>query len=457
MRTHRGSKGKDRLTQSAALLARAEKLIDHARKAGADKADAIVVRSRSRSVSVRNGAVENTNSAESDDFSLRVFVGQRVASVSAGQGVDEATLAARAVAMAKVSPEDPYACLADESLLARDWGNLDLFDPTEPEAAEMTETAKAMEAAALAVPSVSGSIGAGVGSGLSGLVLVTSHGFAGAFERSGFSRSVSVIAGSGTKMERDYDFDGRVHYRDLDSPEKIGKSAGERVVRRINPCKVPTAANLTVVFDPRVSRGLIGHLIGAINGASVARKTTFLKDRMGEEIAIPGLTIIDNPSIPRGAASRPFDGEGLSTGPLVMVENGVLKQWYLSSPVARELGLVTNGRASRSGGGVTPSSTNVVVSPGRVTPRELIRDVGTGFYVTELIGQGVNTLTGEYSRGASGFWIENGELAFPVSEVTIAANLRDMYRRMTLADDIDPNFAIAAPTIAVEGMTLAGD
>lgn len=445
------------LTQSAALLKRAEILIDHARKAGADKADAIVVRSRSRSVSVRNGAVENTNSAESDDFSLRVFVGQRVASVSAGQGVDEATLAARAVAMAKVSPEDPYACLADEARLATSWADLDLFDATEPDAAEMAETAKAMEAAALGVAGVSGSIGAGVGSGLSGLVLATSHGFAGAFERSGFSRSVSVIAGSGTKMERDYDFDSRVYYADLDSAETIGKSAGERVVRRVNPRKVPTGANVTVVFDPRVSRGLIGHLIGSINGASVARKTTFLKDRMGEQIAIPGLTILDNPLVPRGSGSRPFDGEGIANGPLTMVENGVLKQWYLSSPVAKELGLVTNGRASRGGGGVSPSSTNVIVSPGAVTPAELIRNVGTGFYVTELIGQGVNTLTGEYSRGASGFWIENGELTFAVSEVTIAANLRDMYMRMTLADDIDANFAIAAPTIAIEGMTLAGD
>lgn len=445
------------LTQSAALLKRAEILIDHARKAGADKADAIVVRSRSRSVSVRNGAVENTNSAEADDFSLRVFVGQRVASVSAGQGVDEATLASRAVAMAKVSPEDPYACLADEARLARTWADLDLFDATEPDAVEMAETAKAMEAAALGVPGVSGSIGAGVGSGLSGLVLATSHGFAGAFERSGFSRSVSVIAGSGTKMERDYDFDSRVHYADLDSAETIGRSAGERVVRRVNPRKVATGANVTVIFDPRVSRGLVGHLIGAINGASVARKTTFLKDRMGEQIAIPGLTIVDDPLVRRGPASRPFDGEGIANEPLTMVENGVLKQWYLSSPVARELGLVTNGRASRGGGGVSPSSTNVIVSPGAVTPAELIRSVGTGFYVTELIGQGVNTLTGEYSRGASGFWIENGELTFAVSEVTIAANLRDMYMRMTLADDIDTNFAIAAPTIAIEGMTLAGD
>ncbi len=442
---------------SDGLLERAGKLIDHARRAGADKADAVVVRRRSGSVSVRNGQVENTEASESDDFSLRVFSGQRVASVSAGQGVDEAALAARAVAMARVSPEDPHACLADEAMLAQSWPDLDLFDPTEPGSEVLADMARAMEEAALSVQGVSSSIGAGASSGLYGLVLATSHGFSGSFERSGFSRSVSVIAGSGTKMERDYDFDSRVFYADLDPAEAIGRSAGERAARRVNPRKVPTGAGVTVVLDPRASRGFVGHLISAINGASVARKTSFLKDSMGEAVAVPALTLVDNPFIARGSSSRPFDGEGVSTGPQVMVENGVLRQWYLATPVARELGLVTNGRASRGGGGVSPSSTNVVVRPGSVSAADLIRSVGTGFYVTELIGQGVNQVTGEYSRGASGYWIENGEICFPVSEVTIASNLRDMFMRMTLADDIDPKYSIAAPTIAVEGMTLAGD
>lgn len=443
--------------QSAGLLDRAGKLIEHARKAGADKADAVVVRRRSGSVSVRNGNVENTEASESDDFSLRVFVGQRVATVSAGQGADEASLAERAVAMARVSPEDEHARLADEDLLAKSWPELDLFDSTELNSVEMADAARAMEEAALAVNGVQSSIGAGASAGLYGLVLATSHGFAGSFERSGFSRSVSVIAGEGTRMERDYDFDSRVFFGDLDDPETIGHSAGERAAKRVNPRKVPTGSNVTIVFDPRASRGFIGHMIGAINGASVARKSSFLKDRMGEAIAIPGLTLLDDPFIARGSSSRPFDGEGVSTGPLTMVENGVLKQWYLASPVAHELGLVTNGRASRGGGGVSPSSTNVIVSPGDVSPEELIRSIGTGFYVTELIGQGVNQITGEYSRGASGYWIENGEIAFPVSEVTIASNMRDMFMRMTLANDIDRKYSIAAPTIAVEGMTLAGD
>lgn len=442
--------------QSEGLLAKAERLIGHARSAGAEQADAVVVRSRSRSASVRNGQVENTQSAESDDFSLRVFVGQKVATVHAGQGGDEAALAERAVAMARVSPEDPHACLADAEMLASSWPDLDLFDPTEPTADSLIEAAMTAETSALAVPGVASSIGAGAGTGLYGMVLATSHGFSGAFQRSGFSRSVSVIAGEGVKMERDYDFDSRVFFADLDDAAAIGRSAGERAAAKVNPRKVKTGSNVTVVFDPRVSRGLIGHLVAAINGASVARKTSFLKDMMGKKVAIDGLTLVDDPFVRRGPSSRPFDGEGVSVGPLTMVEDGVLQQWYLTTAVARELGLKSNGRASR-GGGVSPSSTNVIVNPGHQTAEELIASVGTGFYVTELIGQGVNGVTGEYSRGASGFWIENGKLSFAVSEVTIASNLKDMFKRMTLANDIDTRFSIAAPTIAVEGMTLAGE
>ena len=442
--------------QSEGLLATAERLIGRARSAGADQADALVVRSRSRSASVRNGQVENTQSSESDDFSLRVFVGQKVATVHAGQGADEAALAERAVAMARVSPEDPHACLADAEMLARTWPELDLYDPTEPSAESLIEAATAAEAAALSVPGVSSSVGAGAGTGLFGMVLATSHGFSGAFERSGFSRSVSVIAGEGVRMERDYDFDSRVFFADLNEAGEIGRRAGERAAARVNPRKVKTGSNVTVVFDPRAARGLIGHLVSAINGASVARKTSFLKDMMGKKVAIDGLTLVDDPFVRRGSASRPFDGEGVSVGPLTMVEDGVLQQWYLTTAVARELGLKSNGRASR-GGGVSPSSTNVIVNPGSQGPEDLIASVGTGFYVTELIGQGVNAVTGEYSRGASGFWIENGKLSFAVSEVTIASNLKDMFKRMTLANDIDAKYSIAAPTIAVEGMTLAGD
>ncbi|MET0749126.1 MAG: TldD/PmbA family protein, partial [Rhizobium sp.] len=402
---------------SATLLSRASQLIDLARKAGADAADAVVVRSRSQSVSVRLGKVEGTESSESDDFSLRVFVGNRVASVSANPGFDLQVLAERAVAMAKVSPEDPYACLADDDKLAKNYPDLDLYDPTEVSTDQLREAALAMEEAGLAVKGVSNSSGSGASSGMGGMVLVTSRGFEGSYRGSRFGRSVSVIAGEGTGMERDYDFDSRLYFADLDTPEDIGRRAGERVIKRINPRQVPTGKNVTVVFDPRVARGFVGHIAGAINGSSVARKSSFLRDKMGQQVLKSGLTITDDPLIIRGSASRPFDGEGVGGQRLVMIEDGVLKHWFLSTSTGREIGMPTNGRGVRGGTTVTPSSTNLALEPGDMSPEEMIKGVKDGFYVTELIGQGVNMITGEYSRGATGFWIENGELTFAVSEV----------------------------------------
>ncbi|WP_430440402.1 TldD/PmbA family protein [Shinella sp.] len=441
---------------SASLLARAGELIDRAIQAGADAADAVVVRGRSSSVSVRLGKVEGTEASESDDFSLRVFVGRRVASVSANPGFDLKVLAERAVAMAKASPEDPYATLADKADLAKDWADLELFDPTEVSAEQLTEAALAAEAAALAVPGITNSGGGGASAGMGGLVLATSHGFSGAYSASRFGRSVSVIAGEGTKMERDYDFDSSLYFADLRDAGEIGREAAARAVRRLNPRQVPTAKNVTVVYDPRVSRGITGHIAGAINGASVARKTSFLRDRMGQQVLKEGLSVTDDPLIVRGSSSRPFDGEGVRGERLAMIEDGVLRHWFLSTSTANELGLKTNGRGVRGGTAVNPASTNLALEPGDISPEDLIRSVGTGFYVTELIGQGVNMVTGEYSRGASGYWIENGELTFAVSEVTIASNLVDMFLRITPASDIDRSFGVAAPTLAIEGMTLAG-
>ncbi|KPF45672.1 TldD/PmbA family protein [Rhizobium sp. AAP43] len=441
---------------SANLLQRAEQLVDLARKAGADRADAVVVRSRSKGVSVRLGKVESTEASESDDFSLRVFIGRQVASVSANPGFDLTALAERAVAMAKVSPEDPFAGLADESDLASHIADLELYDDTEVSSDSLRESALAMEDAARSVDGVSNSLGAGASAGMGGLVLVTSHGFSGSYAGSRFSRSVAVIAGEGTKMERDHDFDSRLYYADLDSPEDIGRRAAERAVRRRDPRQVPTASNLTVVFDPRVARGFVGTIAGAINGASVARKTSFLRDRMGQQVLKSGLNITDDPMKVRGSSSRPFDGEGVIGKPLTMIEDGVLKHWFLSSSAARELGLKTNGRGVRGGTSVSPSSTNLALEPGDISPEDLIRSIGTGLYVTDMIGQGVDMITGEYSRGASGFWIENGELTYPVSEITIASNLKDMFMRITVANDIDRKYGVAAPTIAIEGMTLAG-
>lgn len=445
-----------RAIDAATLEKEAARLVELAKAAGADAADAVVARSRSKSVSVRLGKVEGTNSAESDDFSLRVFVDGRVASVSAVPGVDGKELAERAVAMAKVSPPDPYAALADPADLASDIADLDLFDPTEVEAAQLTEAALAAEAAALGVTGITNSSGSGASAGMGGMVLVTSHGFSGAYMGTRFGRSVSVIAGEGTKMERDYDFDSRSFFAELDRPEEIGRRAGERTVKRLNPRQADTGRGITVVFDPRLARGFVGHLAGAVNGAAVARKTSFLRDYMGKPVLKAGLTVTDDPQVKRGAGSRPFDGEGVRGERMAVVEDGVLKTWFLSHSTARELGLKTNGRGVRAGNDVSPGSTNLALEPGNIAPEELIRQVGTGFYVTELIGSGVNMVTGEYSRGASGFWIENGEIAYPVAEVTIASNLKDMFMRVTPANDIDRKFATAAPTLAIEGMTIAG-
>ena len=440
---------------AAELTDRVAALVDAARKAGADAADAVAVRGRSTSVSVRLGKVESTEASEGDDVSLRVFVGRRVASVSATASSDPAALAERAVAMAKVSPEDPYQGLADAALLASDVRDLDLFDPTEVTAEQLRESALAAEEAALAVEGVSNSSGSGASAGMGGMVLATSNGFLGHYFGTRFGRSASVIAGEGTAMERDYEYSSRLHFADLEAPETIGRKAGERAVKRLNARKARTGP-VDVVFDPRVARGIAGHLSGAINGASVARKTSFLRDKMGKQIASVGITVTDEPMRMRGQASRPFDGEGVPGEKLMMVEKGVLNHWLLSTSVARELGLQTNGRGARAGTSVSPTSTNFAIEAGDRSPEDLIASLKSGFYVTEVFGQGVDMVTGEYSRGASGFWIEHGEIAHPVSEVTIASNLKDMFLRMVPANDLDRNFGTASPTLLIEGMTLAG-
>ena len=438
------------------LVDRAEQLVSLAKKAGATDADAVIVRSRSRSVAVRLGKVESVDASEGDDFSLRVFVGKRVASVSANPGFDAATLAGRAVAMAKASPEDPFACLADDADLSHDYPDLGLVDEIDVSSEELTDKALEMEAAALAVPGVTNSGGAGTSVSMGGMVLVTSRGFSGSYMATRFGRGISVIAGEGTAMERDYEGDSRVRYADLDPAAELGRKAAERAVKKLNPRQADTGSGITVIYDPRVARGMVGHLASAINGAAIVRKTSFLRDMMGQQILRKGLMVLDDPHIIRGPSSRPFDGEGVAGSKLVMVDDGVLQQWFLATSQAQELGLRTNGRGVRSGTTVTPSSTNLSLEPGTVSPEDMLKSVKSGFYVTEMIGHGANLVTGEYSRGASGFWIENGELAYPVSEVTIASNLKDMFMRVTPANDIDRKYGVAAPTIAIEGMTLAG-
>jgi PmbA protein len=446
------------LLDQSALSEIAERLVAAARRAGADAADAVAVRSMSLSVELRDGAVEESQRSESDDLGLRVLVGRRQAVVSSNDvKADVAQLAERAVAMAKVAPEDRFAGLADPARLASGTlPDLDLVDPDLPSVATLEERARSAEAAALAVKGVTKSEGASASAGIGGMVLATSHGFRGAYLTSRHGISMSAIAGEGTAMERDYDFSSMLHAADLDAPERIGRSAGERAVARLNPRKVPTK-RVPVVFDRRIAGGLIGHLASAINGASIARKTSFLREKLGQRLFKPGIRIVDDPLRKRGQRSRPFDGEGVAARELAIVDDGVLKTWILDSATARELDLVTTGHAQRGvSSPPSPGPSNLHLAAGARTPDELIADIADGFYVTELIGMGVNGVTGDYSRGASGVWIENGRRAYPVSEVTIAGNLIAMFAGLEPANDLEFRYGTNAPTVRLEGLTVAG-
>ena len=440
------------------LVSLAERLVAAARSAGADAADAVAVRSISLSVEVRDGAVEESERAEGDDMGLRVLVGKRQAVVSSndlkGNGVD--ALAERAVAMARVAPDDPFAGLADAGLLARDIPDLDLADHELPSVGRLEQLARTAEEAALGVAGVTKSGGAGASVGIGGMVLVTSHGFRGAYVGSRHSVSAVAIAGEGTGMERDYDFSSTLHADDLDAPDGIGRAAGERAVKRLNPRKVETR-RVPVVFDPRVAGSLVGHLASAINGASIARKTSFLRDKLGARLFRPGIRIVDDPLRRRGQRSRPFDGEGVAGAKLAVIDDGVLMSWFLDSATARELGLATTGHAARGvSSSPSPSPTNLHLEAGKSSPRELIAGIADGFYITDLIGMGTNLVTGDYSRGASGLWIEKGELAYPVSEVTIAGHLDDIFASLEPANDLEFRYGTNAPTLRVEGLTVAG-
>jgi PmbA protein len=446
------------LFHQSALTDRAERLVKAALAAGADAADAVAVRSFSIAIEVRDGAVEESESAEGDDLGLRVLVGHRQAVVSTNDLASDSTaiLAERAVAMARAAPEDKYVGLADAGLLAHKFPDLDLLDPDLPTVKQLEILACEAEQAGVAVKGVSKSGGASASAGIGGLVLVTSHGFRGAYLGSRHSLSMTAIAGDGTGMERDYDYSSALHACDLESPEKIGHTAGLRAVERINPRKV-TTRKVPVVFDPRVAGTLVSHLASAANGSSVARKVSFLKDKMGEQIFAKGIRIIDDPLRKRGLRSHPFDGEGVGGHWLALVEDGCLRSWVLDSATARELGLVTTGHAQRAASSTpSPGASNLHLEAGAISPEALIADIADGFYVTDLIGSGVNMVTGDYSRGASGFWIENGQRTYAVSEVTIAGHLNDIFRTLTPASDLEFRYGINAPTVRLEGLTVAG-
>ncbi len=432
-------------------------LLDAARAAGADAADAMMVGGASLSVQRRLGKTEQLERSEGRDLGLRVFVGQRSANVSSST-IDPAgfkRLAEQAVAMARVVPEDPYAGL-EQFHQAESADPLDICDPTEPDAELLLARASAAEEAALSVPGITNSEGSEASYSRSEIALATSTGFRGGYARSGHSVSATALAGSGVDMQRDYDYSVGVYLSGLDDPAAVGASAARRALARLNPTR-PTTAKLPVIYDPRVSSSLIGSFVGAINGAAIARGTSFLKDKLGQKIFDSSVHIHDDPRRVRGPRSRPFDGEGTPTRAMALAEAGVVATWLLDGRSARQLGLRSLGHASRgTGGPPSPSTTNLWMAAGTLSPAELMADIKLGLYVIELMGGGMNGLTGDYSRGASGFMIRDGQLAEPVNEITIAGQGLDMFASLIPANDLVFRRGTDAPTIRVEGLTMAG-
>lgn len=446
------------MTTDSEALNLLEDLIKKAKALGADAADALVFESASLSHAQRLGQTERMEREESRDLGLRVFKGKRQAMVSSTDMTPETlnALAERAVAMAGQVPEDEYCGLADPELLATQIPEIEMFDPEEPSPDALIERARRCEEAARAVPGITNSEGAEAGWGSTRVALATSTGFNAAYGSSGHSVGVSVLGGEGSGMERDYDFSSAVFGSDLEDPAEIGRRAGERTMKRLNPQKPPTG-QASVVFDPRVSGGLLRHLAGAINGAGIARGTSFLKDKLNEQVFAEGINIVDDPHRPRGLSSKPFDGEGVANKRRSIIDNGRLTTWIMDLRSSRQLGLTTTGHASRgTSTPPSPSTTNLHMEAGSQTPEELMADIADGIYVTELMGMGVNGVTGDYSRGAAGFWIKNGVITHSVSEATIAGNLKDMFLNVTPASDLTFRFGTNAPTLRIEGMTIAG-
>ncbi len=432
--------------------------VEKARKAGADAADVVVMDGRSASVSVREGETEAITSSESCDLGLRVLCGssQAIVSTSKFDDAELDTVCERAVAMARLAPGDPFVGLADAEQLASDLPDLELADGAELTTEQLHGMALEAEAAGRGVKGVAASAGAGANMARRRIALAASNGFSGAYERTFYDVSAAMIAGSGTSMARDYDYQVTLYLDDLPAPEEIGRLAGERTARRANPRKVKSQT-VPVVFEQRLASSLLGHLSGAINGSAIVRGTSFLKDRLGEPVFSKDVTIVDDGRMARGLGSRPFDAEGLATRRRDVVAEGVLKSWLLDLRTARQLDLAPTGNAARSTASApSPSASNFNMQPGELTPEDLTGQIKAGFLVTELIGMGVNGVTGDYSRGAAGFWIEDGQIAYPVSEITIAGNLADMFRQLTPANDLVLRGATNAPTCRIEEMTIAG-
>lgn len=448
------------MTQSLSDLS--DQILAAARRAGADAADAIAVDGTSLSITVREGALEQAERSEGIDIGLRVFVGKRQACVSSSD-TKLATLnqmAERAVAMAKEAPEDPYAGLADPSQLTTNiqTETLELFDPSdEPDPAALQEDATRAEAAALRNSSISQVQSASAGYGRRRIHLAASNGFSAGYARSDRGLSCVAISGTGAGMERDYDYDSRVFQADLRDAEEIGRIAAERAVERIG-AKKPKTGGYPVLFDERVASALIGSLLQATNGMMIARGSSWLRDAIGEQVLPSGLSVIGNPHRARVTGSRLFDAEGLATSQRSIVENGILTGWTLDLATARKLGMQSTANAARgTSSPPSPSLTNVSLTQGHQTREELIKDMGTGLLVTSMIGSTINPNTGDYSRGAAGFWVENGEITYPVNECTVAGNLRDMLKTIIPANDGRMHLSRVVPSLLVSGLTLAGD
>ena len=436
----------------------AEALVDRGMFAGATAADALYAGERSSSVQVRLGEIESVGRSEGEEIGLRLFVGQRSATVASSDLSEEAlsTLVERCLAMAREAPEDPYAGLAPPDRLQRgDQPFLDAFEAGEPDPADLRARALEAEKAALGVPGVTNSNGASVSASGSTIALATSAGFAGAYRTSGHGCTVVAVAGEGALMQRDYAGHSARHIEDLENAAEIGRKAGERAVARLNAGR-PKPGRYPVIFDQRVSSTLLGHFAGAITGSSIARKTSFLRDKLGQAVFAPGVTIVDDPLRLRGLRSRPFDGEGVRVSRRELVSAGVLNQWIAESASARQLGIEPTGHAARGVGGAPGASpSNLYMEAGARAREQLLASVPEAVLVVELIGQGVNGVTGDYSRGAVGFIVRHGSLAEPVAEITIAGNLLDMFATMEPASDLEFRRGVDAPTILLPEMTVA--
>ncbi len=425
-------------------------------KAGADAADAVAMAARSLSATVREGAVEEAEQSEGTNIGLRVFVGARSAMVHVGGVAGLADAADRAVAMARAAPADDTQGLAPEAALMRGpLPDLDINDPTAPTMEALIERARALEGAMRHVPGVTKSGGASASVRHGARAMATTNGFAASYATSTHSHGATAVAGDGTKMERDHWYSSRRHFADLEDAAGVGRKAGERAVRRLGgePIATRTAA---VIFEPRTAAGFVGHLLSAINGSAVARGASMLAGKLGERVFPAGIGVRDDPLIARGQASRPMDGEGLPIGALDLVTDGVLQAYLLDLQAARKLGLASNGRAYRGTGAPSPAASNVTIHGGKGNLDDLMEDAGSGLLVTDLIGMGANIVNGNYSRGAAGFWFEGGEITHPVTEVTIAGSLSDMFARAIFADDAPHLYSTDAPSIAIDGMAIGG-